>query len=88
VAGLLSRRLRRRRGLNNRKDNMAFDNTKNIRRVDDSNYLIDGVPTVATAEESTIQAGRYLYYLTDGGENRVYAYHILDNAQRLIIEAV
>ena len=66
---------------------MAFDDSKIISRVDDANYLVDGVQTVATAEESTIQSGRYLYYLTDGGEKRVYRYHTDDEAQKTTIEA-
>ena len=65
---------------------MAFDDTKIRTRIDDDSYLVDGVPTATTKVESTIQSGRYLYYLTDGGENRVYCYHLDDEAQKQTIE--
>ena len=65
---------------------MAFDNSIIITRVDDDTYMMDDVSTEATAEESTIQSGRYLYYLTNGGENRVYCYHTDDESQKQTIE--
>lgn len=53
-----------------------------IRRMEDGSYEVDGVTVIPTKVESTLKAGRFLYYLKTKDGDMVVQFDPKDKVQR------